>query len=603
MVIRSPHRKRTSPLQIRRVVALLAGASVWAVIITARLVYLQVGVRDQLLARAEQQQRSVINIAAGRGNISDRRGEVLAASIDLGSIYAHPRRIDDHAAIARHLAPILGQTSDELAKTLSRDTNFVYLQRKASGQTLDAFRQLADELGLGNVVGVLPETKRYYPHRDLAAHVLGFVDIDNHGQAGLERSYDLIIRGDEGKLFVPRDGANELIGASGLDLRGPSRGHDLQLTLDRIIQYAAEEALQEAVHKRRARAGSALVLDVQTGAVLAMASHPRFNPNVRDRALSTNSTNLPITYRFEPGSAFKIVTAAAALQEGVVDEEELIDCQGGALRVGGHTYNDWRQGFGVMTFRRVIMLSSNVGTIKVCMQMPPDTYHRWLRDFGFGETTGVELPAESSGYVTPTSGWSKLSQSSMAIGQEISVTPLQLATAAAAVANGGLLLQPFVVSRVTDNSGKVLDRGQRRVRRRVLDREIASRLTSILEQVVEDGTGKPARIPGYRVAGKTATAQKIDPRTKRYSSYVATFVGYLPASEPRIAVLVSIDEPTRGYGHQGSQAAAPAFREIAESAIRVLRIPPDAVTKGDRREHRRDHESTLTAELAATPSP
>lgn len=576
MVIRSLDRDRTNPVQIQRLAIVLACACLWALVLVGRLAWLQVVIRDELVARADNQYRGVIILPARRGDIFDSRGRILATSVDHGSIYAHPQRVPEPAVAALVLAPALDMTHAALTEKLRSTASFVWLKRKADAEHVAAFREALATTELSDAFGVHEETQRFYPVRSLAAHLIGFVDIDNRGQAGVERSYDSSIRGEDGKLFALRDGSRRLIESAGLTVNDPSRGHDVELTIDSVIQYRAEQALEAAVLSHHARAGSVVVLDPRNGAVLAMASHPTFNPNVRDRDLVDNSRNMAVTYRFEPGSAFKIITASAALHEGVVSEDELVDCEGGTFRVANWTYRDWKPGFGVMPFTNVITNSSNVGTIKVCLRMPPDTYYQWIRDFGFGERTGIDLPAEARGHVPHPDRWSALSQSSMAFGQEISVTPTQLATAVAAIANGGLLLTPFSVAAVRDAGGGVLRAGARRVRRRVLERDIARRMGRVLEEVVANGTGKPAAIPGYRIAGKTSTAQKIDPDTGRYEKYVAAFVGFLPVSDPRAVILVTLDEPTRGYGHHGGQAAGPVFRAIAETVIRVMRLPPDA---------------------------
>jgi cell division protein FtsI/penicillin-binding protein 2 len=308
-----------------------------------------------------------------------------------------------------------------------------------------------------------------------------------------------------------------------------------------------------------------------------MATYPTFNPNVRDAAFANHWHNKAVLHAYEPGSTFKIFTAVGALQEGVVDEEELIDCQGGALRVASHTYNDWRRGFGIMPFREVLANSSNVGMIKVGLRFAPERFYGWLSAFGFGQLSGIDLPGEAPGILRTMERWSSLSQSSMVIGQEVAVTPLQLVTAVSAVANGGNLMEPYLVSNIRDADGLVVRKHTPRVRRRVTDPVTARRLLDVLERVVDgsDGRGTRASIPGYRIAGKTGTAQKIGPEG-RYTRYVSSFIGILPAGDPELVVLVMIDSPDPSRGYYGSEVAMPAFRQIAETAIRVLRIPPEA---------------------------
>ncbi|MFW6198721.1 MAG: peptidoglycan D,D-transpeptidase FtsI family protein, partial [Acidobacteriota bacterium] len=511
MVIRSLRRDPGRSQKRGRTVVFLLGAAGWGLLLIARLLHLQVAIHEELVARAERQQTAVIELPARRGDIFARGGQRLATSVDLGSIYVHPHRLPDRDAAAALLAPALGTDAGSLSRRLDTRAPFIYLRRKALPETVAAVQRVVDEAGLQEAVGVHEEEKRYYPHRSLAAHVLGFVDLDNRGQAGIELAHDDAIRGEPGTLNTLKDGWNRIIAGRGGALEDPSRGDDVLMSLDWTLQYAAEEALERAVIDHRARGGSIVALDPRSGAVLAMASYPSFNPNVRDAALMRNSRNHAIHVPFEPGSAFKVITASAALHEGVVDEEEEIDCEGGRFRVASHTYRDWKFGFEILSFREVLMNSSNVGTIKVCLRLPPDDYYRWIRDFGFGAPTGVDLPAERTGLLQAPDRWSKLTQASMAFGQEISSTPLQLATAIATIANGGLLMTPYVVAQRRDRGGETVMRAEPQVRRRVLDESIARRIGRVMEQVVEGGTGKPARIPGYRVAGKTSTAQKIDP--------------------------------------------------------------------------------------------
>ena len=575
MVIHSLKNHEKLPYHRRRAIFLMAAICGWSLLLLARLFDLQVNQHERLVARGDDQRTAVIPLVAKRGDIHARDGQKLATSIDLGSIFAHPHLLPDRIAAAARLAPILGLREDDLLRELNPQRRFVYLRRAARPEMVAAVRDVVKANGWHQGIGIHQESTRYYPNRTLAAHVLGFVNRDNVGQAGVERYYDERIRGEPGRLNTLRDGWDRIIAGSGLGRTDPSRGRDIHLTIDWTLQFAAERALKDAVTKHRAVSGSIVALDPGTGEIVAMASYPTFNPNSRDEALLRNMRNHAVQTPLEPGSAFKVITAAAALHENVVSEDEIIDCQGGRLQVANHIYKDWRFGFGLLRFREVLMNSSNVGTIKVCLRLSPETYFQWVRDFGFGERTGVDLPFETIGLLQDPEGWSALSQSSMAFGQGISATPLQLASAVAAIANGGLLMRPYVVTHASSAQDNETVINEPLARRRVLKESIATRTALIMEDVVRAGTGKPTAIPGYRVAGKTSTAQKIDPATGRYTKYVAGFVGFLPVSAPRILILVMIDEPTRGYGHGGSQAAAPAFREVALAAIRKLRIQPD----------------------------
>lgn len=578
MVIHSLRRGSGPSAQRSRLVALAIILGLWGCGVIGRLVQLQVLQHEQLLARAIDQQTDVVKISGKRGDILARGGQPLATTIDVGSIYAHPRRIQDPVAVAALLAPLLNRPVDMLVRELSTDKKFAYLDRKAHPDTVERVRRAVLSAGLQGQVWYHDETKRFYPHRSLAAHVIGHVNLDNRGMAGVERFYDRHIRGEDGTLNTMRDGGNgATVGDRGGALENPTRGDDLVLTIDWTLQYVTERALQQAVESKGATGGSAVVLDPRNGEILAMASYPYFNPNVPNVAMVDNGMNRPVQRPFEPGSIFKVFTAAAALHEGVVDEDEPIDCQGGRYPVANWVYRDWKPGFGIMPFRDVLANSSNVGTIKVCSRMAPETYFGWVRDFGFGSLTGVDLPNEEPGLLQSVDRWSKLTQSSMAFGQEISATPLQVATALSVIANGGLLVRPHVLLEVRRRDGETIRGNEPEIRRRVLNEGVAHRVAAMMEHVVRNGTGKPAQLGEFRVAGKTSTAQQIDPDTGAYSRFTAGFGGFMPVSDPRVVIVVTVDDPQRRFGHGGSQAAAPAFREIAETAVRVFRLRPDAI--------------------------
>ena len=579
MVVNDLRRAVVGRRQQRRLLLLIVFAGLWSGVLVGRLVHLQVALHDDLVERARNQQEFVAEIPAERGDIFDREGRLLASSLDETSIYVHPHLLGEHdpVEVAELLAPALDMPAEGILRILDLDVRFRYLARKARPEIVTAVRQLVRDNGLHQAVGFHPASKRYYPKRQLAAHLLGYVSDDNAGQAGLEFYYDEQIRGQNGQWMTLRDGGNHTIDPDGLLRRDPTPGNDLVLTIDSVVQATAESALEETILERGAESGSAIVMDPKTGAILAMATYPTFNPNVRDAAFANNWHNKVVLHAYEPGSTFKIFTAAAALQEGIVDEEELIDCQGGAMRVASHTYNDWRRGFGIMPFREVLANSSNVGMIKVGLRFTPENFYGWLSAFGFGQMSGIDLPGEAPGILRTMERWSGLSQSSMVIGQEVAVTPLQLVTAVSAVANGGQLMEPYLVSSIRDASGQVVQEHRPLARRRIIDPSTARRLVTVLERVVagSDGTGTRASIPGYRIAGKTGTAQKIGPEG-RYTQYVSSFIGMLPADDPELVVLVMIDSPDPSRGYYGSEVAMPAFRQIAEAAIRVLRIPPDA---------------------------
>jgi len=578
MVVTDHSNPGVGRLQRRRLFLILACAGLWTGLLVGRLAHLQVVLHDELLERARNQQQYVVTIPAMRGNILSRDGGLLASSVDEASIYVHPRHLEvDRQTAAEALAPALRMPVGEVARLLEQESPLVYLRKQAPPDIVEGVLRVKKDLELWQSVGTHPASRRYYPNRQLAAHVLGFVNNENEGAAGIEYALDDVIRGRDGRWMTLKDGGQRPIDPDGSFREDPIPGNDITLTIDTYIQAEAEATLERVVTERLADGASAVVMNPRTGAILALASYPSYNPNVRDEALvALSSNNSAVNHAYEPGSTFKIFTAAAGLRENVVFEDELIDCQGGAMRVANHTYHDWKSGFGVMPFSEVVANSSNVGMIKVGLRIEPVRFYEWMRGFGFGEVTGVELPGEAPGILRGPDRWSALSQSSMIIGQEIGVTPLQMATAVSAVANGGLLMKPYVVSSVRDAAGTILSEHQPEVRHRIIDEATALRVMRVLEGVVDPDstTGRAAGIPGYRLAGKTGTAQKIGPEGT-YSQYMSSFVGILPASAPELVVLVVIDSPRKGY--YGSEVAAPAFRSIAETAVRVLRLTPDAV--------------------------
>ena len=575
MVVDDRSEIRAGRLQRRRLLLVLVCAGIWTGLLLGRLVHLQVVTHEELVERARDQQEWFVEIPAMRGHIFSADGRLLASSIDEESIFAWPNLLPDRNGAAAVLAPALQMPVADVRELL-QGNGFAYLSKQAPPDIADAVRRVIQTHKFHTSVGMHPASRRYYPNRQLAAHVLGFVSGENAGAAGLEYKYDELIRGQDGRWLTLKDGGNTPIDPDGLFREDPTPGHNIFLTINTYIQASAEATLERVVGERQADGASAVVLDPRTGAVLALASYPTFNPNVRNQALvDLSSKNSAVNHAYEPGSTFKIFTAAAGFRDGLVTENELIDCQGGRLRLANHTYNDWRHGMQILPFHEVMKKSSNVGMIKVGLRLQPVRFYEWLKVFGFGERTGIDLPGEAPGILRPPERWSSLSQSSMVIGQEIGVTPLQLATAVGAIANGGVLMQPYVVASARDAAGNVVFERQPQERRRVVDAGTARRVMSVLEGVVapDTNTSKAAGLAGYRIAGKTGTAQKIGP-DGRYSKYMSSFVGVLPASDPQLVVLVVIDTPRRGY--YGTEVAAPAFRAIAETATRVLRLVPDA---------------------------
>jgi len=552
-----------------RLMLVALSISLWAVAICVRLFALQVLDRASFERQAARQSERTINLDPRRGPILDRNGRPLAVSVDTESIYAVPQDVDDPARTAAALARALGldaASRKELQTQLRRNRAFVWVKRKLDPSIVRAVRDLQLD-----GIGFLTENRRYYPKRELASHVLGYVGLDNTGMNGIEYAFENDIRGRAAKVFVQTDARRRPVGHTE---RPSTEGSTVVLTIDESIQFAAESELERAVNETQSVAGIVVVLDPRTGEILALANRPTFNPNRFSAYSSTRWRNRAVVDAYEPGSMFKVITAAAALQEKVVSSDEVIDCGGGSIEIAGVRINDHAV-FHDLTFRDVIAKSSDIGVIRVAQRLGRERFNRHLRDFGFGGPTGVDLPGESSGLLRPVSKWSAISQASLSFGQEVGVTALQMATALGVVANGGYLMKPLIVREVEDSTGRTVKSMKPVAVRRVIDPDTVDTLTSLLKGVVTDGTGRHAAIPGYSVAGKTGTAQKIDAQG-RYSmaDHVASFVGFVPASRPSLVILVSLDTP-RGARNEGGDVAAPVFARVGEAALRRLAIPPD----------------------------
>jgi cell division protein FtsI (penicillin-binding protein 3) len=552
-----------------RLMLVALSISMWAVAIGVRLFQLQVLDRPSFERQAARQSERTINLDSRRGPILDRNGRPLAVSVDAESLYAVPQDLESPARTALALARALGLDAaghKELQASLQKNRAFVWVKRKMDPATAHAVRELQLD-----GVGFLTENRRYYPNRELASQVLGYVGLDNTGMSGVEYAFEDQIKGRAAKVFVQTDAHRR---PTGLTERPSTDGSTVVLTIDESIQYSAETELERAMAETQSIAGVVVVMDPRTGEVLAIANRPTFNPNRFGAFSSARWKNRAVVDAYEPGSMFKVITAAAALQEKVVDPEEIIDCGGGSIEIAGVRINDHAV-FHDLKFKDVIAHSSDIGVVRVAQRLGRDNFNRYMRNFGFGVATGIELPGESSGLLRPPAKWSALSLASLSFGQEVGVTAVQMATAVGAVANGGYLMKPLIVRQVEDAAGHVLKAEKPFAVRRVLEPETVDTLTTILRGVVTDGTGRHAAIPGYVVAGKTGTAQKVDAQG-RYSmvDHVASFVGYVPASHPALVVLVSLDTP-RGAHNEGGDVAAPVFARVAEQALRHLAIPPD----------------------------
>jgi cell division protein FtsI/penicillin-binding protein 2 len=543
----------------------------WMFAIGIRLVYLQVSRHDSLIERARQQQQDAIETAPQRGQLLDRQGRELARSIETVSIFVDPGELNE--ADVECLAPVLAAAlrteraalSKQLAAAHQGQSRFVWIARRVTQDVADR----VESLGLEKV-HLIREPRRFYPNGQLAAHVLGFVGIDGVGLGGLEQFYDEKIAGEPGKLFIEKDSR----GRAYESFEIPSKpGQALVLTIDQSLQYRAEYALANAVAQSHARSGTAIVLDPRSGEILALANVPTFDPNSVGGTRAEVRSNWAIQNIYEPGSTFKIVAFSAAIEKGLVKPSDKINCQMGSITVAGRLIHD-HHAFGTLTIAEALAKSSNVAAIKLGLRVGDNTMHDYITSFGFGSRTRIELPGETAGLVRPVSRWQPSSIGSIAMGQEIGVTPLQMAAAFGTLANDGIRVAPHLVREIRATTGASVYQANPE-QHRVVSVETATALRGMLEGVTLNGTAKKAQLDGYTAAGKTGTAQKIDPKTRAYShtKHVASFVGFAPVNNPAVVIVVVIDEP--GGAYHGGDVAAPVFREIAEQVLPELGVAPD----------------------------
>lgn len=550
-----------------RLTVLLAVVTLWCGAIAWRLWNLQVEHHGEYRERASRQQQRVVELDPPRGAILDARGRELAVSVEVESAFAVPREIESPEAAAAALGNALHLDRARLLRQLRADREFVWVARKLDPPQAQAVRAL-------RLRGVhfLPESKRYYPLRELGAPVLGYVGTDDRGLAGLEAAFQPQIGGQPGKRTVLRDARRGTVLDPDLSFYDAVPGENLHLTLDAALQHILERELAAAVEERRAKSGSAVMLDPSTGAVLAMASVPTFDPNHFRDFDEESRRNRPIQDAYEPGSTFKMITAAAALEANVIDPEDVIDCEMGGITLAGVRISDHKP-FGRLTLREVIAKSSNVGAIKTGLRAGQARLYQSIRDFGFGDLSGIDLPGESPGIVRPVERWPPLMKAYVSFGQGLSVTALQLAAAFAAVANGGELVRPYVVEAIGDGSQRRDLHARREVVRRAVSPQTVRSLERMLEAVVSEGTAKAAGVSGYVVAGKTGTAQKVIDGAYSPDRFVASFVGFAPARQPRIAGIVVLDEPRGAY--HGGDVAAPVFGAFARQALLYMGVEPE----------------------------
>jgi len=569
-------KEKWSRIRIRIIGILFA---VFFVLTSARAFYLQIIKRDDWIKLAERQHQKVIPLTPARGTIYDSTGAALAVSIEVDSCFAEPCAIGDAKAASVALSPLLGIPTATLEKKLSGKKSFVWLQRQVTPELARRIRDLDI-----NGIGFVKETRRFYPNSEVAAHVIGFTGLDPEGLEGVELKYNTQILGNTGYMVTERDALGREIALMGTVVKKASKGYNITLTLDKNIQYIADKELAKAVAESRAVGGIALVMEPATGKILAMASYPTFNPNAFRRYPHDSLRNRAIADSFEPGSTMKTFLIASALEEKLIGPNDSFNCENGSYAIGGRVIHDTHK-YGALSVSEILKFSSNIGAAKIGSRLGPERLFSNLKKFGFGEKSDIDLPGEVVGQLRDRSRWYGIDLATISFGQGISVSSLQLASAISAIANGGLLMKPYVVDKIGDDSGTIVRQFSPQIRRRVISSGTSRTMAKMLEGITtEGGTGLNAAVDGYRVAGKTGTAQKVDPLTKCYSASkrTASFVGFVPAEQPRLTILVIVDEPkTSSYG---GVVAAPAFREIALQSLCYLKVPPTVPLKAKKTE-------------------
>jgi cell division protein FtsI (penicillin-binding protein 3) len=539
----------------------------WCFAICGRLVYLQIFSYGKFVKQAGHQQQRAIPLAAKRGVIYDRAGRELAMSVMVDSAFAVPTEVKDLPTAISLITRITGDDYNVVLADCRAHKTFCWMARKADDQTIQRISSLKLQ-----GIHFQKEPKRFYPARDLAAQVLGSVGMEDSGQSGIEHEFNDELRGRPGKMFISVDARKQWF--SDVETQ-PDPGDNLVLTIDKNIQYIAEKELEQAIHDTKAIAGTVIVENPHTGEILALANRPTFNPNLRKQITPAALTNRAVSYVYEPGSAFKVVTISAALDEKVTNPNEIFDCQMGAIVYNGMRIRDSKP-HGMLPVWGVLAESSNVGAIKIALRLGEDRYYKYIRAFGLGQLTGIELPGETRGISKPPSRWSKVSIAAISIGQEIGVSPVQLSAVISTLANDGVYVAPRIVAGTAPPQGGVQTvTFHPREGRRVVSSYTAAEMRSMMQKVVLEGTARRAILDGYTAGGKTGTGQKIDPATGAYSrtKYNATFTGFAPVNNPQIVVTVILDSPV-GL-HQGGQVSAPVFRRVTQQVLEYLHVPHD----------------------------
>ncbi|HIJ94464.1 MAG TPA: transpeptidase family protein [Desulfuromonadales bacterium] len=535
--------------------------------VLVRAFYLQILQHEELVKKADRQHQHRVELTPARGSILDCNGTPLAESIHMDSCYAEPRRIKDVDGTAAVLAPMLGVPKNELVAKLSVDKSFIWVERWVPPEAVTRVKNMKLP-----GIGFAPESKRFYPNVEIAAHVVGFTGRDPNGLEGIELKYDSTILGNTGYMVTERDALGRNIAIKNTVIKNSSPGKNIILTLDKTIQFIAEKELAKAVVESNAKAGMALVMESATGKVLAMANYPTFNPNAYSRYSLTLLRNRVVADSFEPGSTFKVFTIAAALENGTIKPTDVYNCENGVYKIAGRTIHDDHP-HSSLTVSEVIKYSSNIGAAKIAFKMGDNRLGSYLRNFGFGGRTGIDLPGESAGNLKRRMYGIDLA--TISFGQGMSLSTIQLVTAMSAIANGGNLMRPYLVERILDDNGNEVQHREPQLVRRVISAETARKVAKMMETVTgEGGTGTKAAIDGFRVAGKTGTAQKVDSVTRAYSpsKRIGSFVGFVPAENPKLTIAVIIDEP-QGIKY-GGVVAAPAFKGIAQNTLAYLKIQP-----------------------------
>jgi cell division protein FtsI (penicillin-binding protein 3) len=545
----------------------------WALIIVLRLTLLQVVQYGVWVQRAQRQQQRTVEVSPQRGIIYDRNGQELAMTVQVDSVFAVPSEIPDQKTTATLLATLIGEDPDSVLERMQSQRNFAWVARKVDGEIAARIKSL-------NLRGIYfqKELKRFYPKRALAAQVLGYVGMEDTGLAGIEHLYQEQLNGVKGRVVITMDARRKWFGHME---HPPEPGENVVLTIDEKIQYIAEKELAQAMQETQAVSGTVVVQNPRTGEIIALANAPSFNPNIAHEITPEKLKNHAVSDVYEPGSVFKTVTYSSAFEEKLARPEEIINCDPGYIIVGGIRIRDSHH-IGTVTLEKAYAESSDVGAVKMALRLGPERFYKHMQLYGFGQLTNVELPGETRGLVRIPSRWAASSIGSMAIGQEVGVTPLQVVSMMSAIANDGIYSQPRIVAGVTPpNQGYQRIEFHPQQQRRVISSMTAAVMRRLTEEVVLEGTARRAILDGYTSAGKTGTAQKIDPRTHAYSKtdYVASFVGFAPVNNPVLTMAVILDSP-RGL-HQGGQVSAPVFKRVAEQVLAYYGVPHDVEPKNN----------------------